>query len=91
MNEFFTWAALGTCAGATLVVTLITQLLKEVPGIQKMPTRLFSYGVAVVVLFLAAVFSGNLTVDNAVLCFINGVVVSLASNGAFDAVAKKTE
>ena len=91
MNEFFTWAALGTCAGATLVVTLITQLLKDLDFIKKIPTRLFSYGVAVVVLFLAAVFSGNLTIDNAVLCLINGVVVSLASNGAFDAVAKKTE
>ena len=65
--------------------------IKDLDFIKKIPTRLFSYGVAVVVLLLAAVFSGNLTIDNAVLCLINGVVVSLASNGAFDALAKKTE
>ena len=29
MQEFFTWAMLGTYAGAVLATTLITQLLKE--------------------------------------------------------------
>lgn len=89
MNEFFTWEILGTYAGATLLVGLVTQLLKDIPGIDKLRTRLFSYAVAVVVLLLATVFSGNLSVDSAVLCLINGAVVSLASNGAFDAIANK--
>lgn len=91
MNEFFTWEILGTYAGATLLVGLVTQLLKDIPGIDKLRTRLFSYAVAVVVLLLATVFSGNLSVDSAVLCLINGAVVSLASNGAFDAIAKKEQ
>ena len=31
MNEFVTWEALGSYAGAVMMVTLITQLLKGTP------------------------------------------------------------
>ena len=54
MEEFFTWSALGTYAGATLAVTLITQLVKGVGWIEKLPTRITSYLVALVVLIAAA-------------------------------------
>ena len=31
MNEFVTWASLGTYAGAVMMVTIITQFLKQTP------------------------------------------------------------
>ena len=31
MNEFVTWQSLGTYAGAVMMVTLITQFLKQTP------------------------------------------------------------
>ena len=71
MNEFFTWTTLATYAGATAAVGLITQLFKGVGFIDKIPTRITSYAIALVVL----------------LCVINAVVVSLAANGAYDALA----
>ena len=86
MNEFFTWSALATCAGATLFVTLITQLFKGVGVIDRLPTRVFAYVVALVTLVAANLFSGNLTFDTGVLCLVNAAVVSLAANGAYDAV-----
>ena len=43
-NEFFTWAVLLTYAGATLATSLVTQLIKGVGFIDKIPTRLTSYG-----------------------------------------------
>lgn len=79
---------LGTYAGAVLATTLITQLLKGVSFIDKLPTRIFSYIVALIVLLAAMFVTGNADAPNAALCLINAVVVSLASNGAFDAVAK---
>lgn len=85
MNEFFTWAALGTYAGATLCVGLITQFFKGVGFIDRLPTRVFSYIVAAVVLVAANLFAGSLTPDTGVLCLINAFVVSLAANGAYDA------
>lgn len=89
MQEFFTWTMLATYAGAVLCTTVITQMLKEVAGIARIPTRLFSYAVAVLVLLAASLFTGALNLENGVLCAINGAVVSLASNGAFEAVKRE--
>lgn len=88
-NEFFTWAVLLTYAGATLATSLITQLIKGLGFIDKIPTRITSYAIALVVLLAATFFTGGLTLESGVLCVVNAVVVSLASNGAFDAVTAK--
>lgn len=88
-NEFFTWAVLLTYAGATLATSLITQLIKGLGFIDKIPTRITSYVIALVVLLAATFFTGGLTLESGVLCVVNAVVVSLASNGAFDAVTAK--
>ena len=89
MNEFFTWTTLATYAGATLATSLITQLIKGLGFIDKIPTRITSYVIALVVLLAATFFTGGLTLESGVLCVVNAVVVSLASNGAFDAVTAK--
>ena len=60
-NEFFTWAVLLTYAGATLATSLVTQLIKGVGFIDKIPTRLTSYVIALVVLIAATFFTGGLT------------------------------
>ena len=86
MNDFFTWAIRATYAGATLATTLVTQLLKGIGFIDRIPTRIFSYIVALIILLMATFFTGALTWDAAALCVVNAVVVSLAANGAFDAV-----
>lgn len=90
MQEFFTWAMLGTYAGALIATTLITQLIKEWGFVQKVPTRLTSYVVALVVLLAAAAFNDKLTVPDGLLCLFNAVVVSLAANGSFDALKNAT-
>lgn len=89
INEFFTWNSLASYAGATLATAVITQALKGVGFIDRLPTRLFSYIVAVVLLVAATLFLGEASVSALALCLINGAVVSLAANGAFDAVARK--
>ncbi|MDD3920968.1 MAG: hypothetical protein PHO41_07365 [Eubacteriales bacterium] len=87
-TEFLTWAVLGTYAGAVLFTTLITQLFKGVPLIEKLPTRIFSYIVAVIILVLATIFTAETyAVSDFVLCFVNAVIVALAANGTYDAVS----
>jgi len=89
MNDFFTWTILATYAGATLATTLVTQLLKGIGFIDRIPTRIFSYVVALIILLAATFFTGAMTWNTAALCVVNAVVVSLAANGAFDAVSTK--
>lgn len=95
MNEYFTWELLGSYTGAILAVALITQFVKNLGFIKRIPTRVTSYVVALVIMILALIFTGNFTWGGAVLTIINAVVVSLASNGTRDALAlerkKETE
>jgi len=86
MNEFFTWSMLTSYAGAVLATGLVTQLLKGVPAIDRMPTRLFSYLTAALLLLLSTFFTGGLSFESAALALVNAVVVALAANGAFDAL-----
>lgn len=86
--NFFDWAYLGTFAGALAAVALITQMIKNLPGIKHVPTQLMSWILAVVVLLLAQLFGGTLDAQNAVLCLFNGAMVSLAANGGYAALKR---
>ena len=86
MNSFFTWQMLLTYSGATLATTLITQFLKGLRWIDRLPTRLLSYIVALTVMVSAAAAAGSVRWDEYLMAAINAVVVALAANGAFDAV-----
>ena len=86
MNEFFTINMLQSYAGAVLATTLITQMLKGIKLFNIIPTRVFSYIIAVVILLGSTLISGVSSLESVFLSFINAVVVSLASNGAYDAI-----
>jgi hypothetical protein len=86
MDKFFTWEMLGTYAGAVIATTLLVQFLKGT--FAKLPTQIFSYIVAFVVLLAANFFMKTLTVEVGALCVLNAVLVSLAANGAYAASVK---
>lgn len=92
MNDFFTWSTLGTMAGATAAVTLATQFIKWLFNgrLHGGVIRAVSFGVALVVLLCAAVFSGTLDAPTAVLTVLNAVIVTLAANGLFDGLKSVT-
>ena len=95
MNEFVTWATLGTYAGAVMMVTIITQFLKQTP-LKNINTQLLSYIISVLILIGAEAFNGStVTVQGVILCLLNAVIVSLAANGTYDAattgLVKKSE
>jgi integrase len=85
MNEFVTWQTLGTYAGAVMMVTIITQFLKQTP-LKNINTQLLAYIISVAILIGAEAFNGAaLTVQGVVLCLLNAVIVALAANGTYDA------
>ncbi len=89
MQEFFTWTMLATYAGGVAATAMLTQLLKELPFIKNLPTRVVSYIIAFVVLLVAEAFLTEITIERAVLCLINAAVIGFASNGAYDVTEKK--
>lgn len=77
-QELFTWATLGTYAGAVLFTNLLTQMLKNVGFLKSIRTRLFSYVIALLALIRATIFNGTPSVEGIALCFVNAFAVSFA-------------
>lgn len=55
--EFVSWTMLATFAGSLSMVLLITQLTKELKFIKKIPTQIWSYTIAIIILFPAYFFT----------------------------------
>lgn len=86
--EFVSWSILGTYAGALMMVAVITQFTKGFKIIKKIPTQLWSYLIALIILYPAYYFTGQLNLSNAVLIIFNAMIVALAANGGFAALKR---
>ena len=86
--EFLNWTALSSFSGSLMVVTALTQITKDIKIIKKIPTQLWSYIVSFVVLFVTHLVIGKINVKGIILIAINAVLLSLASNGSYDAVTR---
>ena len=91
-TEPFTWEYLATIAGATVATLLIVQLLKlPLDKVWKIPTRIVVYVISLIILLLATLFTGSLTVQSGVLTAVNAVIVALAAMGAYEVTFRKLE
>lgn len=91
-TEPFTWEYLATIAGATVATLLIVQLLKlPLDKVWKIPTRIWAYVIALIILLLATQFTVGLTLNNVLLTAINAVIVALAAMGAYEITFRKLE
>lgn len=82
--DFFTWDMLGTMAGATFAVAILTEITKNIPGITRIPTQVWSFILAFIVLVGAQAATSALTISGAGLAVLNAALVSLAANGGYD-------
>ena len=89
MAEFFTWAILITFAGATAATSLVTQFIKGLGVLSKVPTQLVSYVVALIILLAATAATGAAHgwADWAIVP-LNAIIVTMAANGAYSAVER---
>lgn len=86
--ELFDWSFLGNYGGATLAVAVLTQITKEIPGVKRIPTQLWSYLLAAATLLLALAFGAGFSLREAALVPFNAALVSLAANGGYAAVER---
>ena len=92
-DSFINWDYLGNFTGVVTIVSLIVQFTKGLPDKlpYKVPTRLYSYFVSIIVLLLTEIFTptGNgLCLQEAVMTLFNGLIVSIAANGSYDCLTK---
>lgn len=90
IEQFITWSDLITYGGAVMAVLIITEFTKDLPGIHRIPTRLWAYLVSLVLLVLAAVFTADkVRAEDVLLCLINGVLVAMAAVGSYHSVQEQ--
>ena len=83
-ERFLTWGDLVTYGGAVMAVLILTEFTKDLPGIRKIPTRIWAYLIALFLLIPAAVFtSDTVYAEDILLCLINGALVAMAAVGSF--------
>ena len=81
----WTWAYLATIAGATAATLLIVQFLKvPLDKVWKIPTRLFVYLIALVIMAVATAYTSGLTANSFLLCILNAFIVALAAYGSYE-------
>ena len=91
-EQFLTWGDLATYGGAVMAVLIITEFTKDLPGIRRIPTRLWAYMIALVLLVTATVFTGDrVRAEDILLSIINAVLVTMAAMGSFHAVQEPVD
>lgn len=81
----WTWGYLATIAGATAATLLIAQFLKiPLDHVWKIPTRLFVYLIALVIMVIATAYTSGLTMDSFLLTILNAFIVALAAYGSYE-------
>ena len=87
MTEFFTWATLIIFACTSTATALITQLFKRV--FQKFPQQLLTYGIALVILVVIQIITGELNSwQSAVITVLQALLCAFAATGEYEAVKK---
>lgn len=87
IEQFLTWGDLVTYGGAVMAVLIITEFTKDLPGVRRIPTRLWAYLVSLALLVTAVAFTTDkVRAEDVLLCFVNGVVVAMAAVGSYHAV-----
>lgn len=92
VTNFTDWGTLATFAGACAMTAVLVQFTKGlIDKLIHIPTQIYCYLIALILLYLAYGFTGQLSVDNAALLPINAVLVALASNGVHTGITRMTQ
>lgn len=84
MNDFITWAILGTYATFVTMVYMVVEFTKELPFIKNIHTKYYSAIVAFVLMLAVVLHDGSFTWWDIVLYSLTAISVSLGANGLSD-------
>ncbi len=86
MQDLFTYASLGTLAGAVAATVLVVDFVKELSFLKRFSTRCLVVLVAEGIVLLADFAEGSFTVKNVPLCVLNGLLVAASAIGSWQVV-----
>lgn len=87
-KDFLTIDYISTFMGTVVVTMLMVQFFKELPLVKKMPTRYFTFIVALFNIVMCTVLTNTFTLVGLYLMFINAMLVTFTSTGGYDFAVK---
>lgn len=91
-GEPLTWSYLATIAGASALTLLIVQFLKvPLDSVFHIPTRILVYLIALAIMLVATALTTGLTVDNALLVFVNAIIAAVTAYGAYEVTFARSD
>ena len=92
MNEYVSITSLATFGGMLAILNLVVQFLKpKIDNIKKINTRYVVFVIALILMVVVQVVTGDFTFENIVLLFLNSIVLTLAAMGSYELVIKPRE
>lgn len=89
MEQFLTWDILKDYITFVGIVFSVVAFSKELPLIKLIPTRLWSFVVAFLLLIVTNIHSNSFEWFDLIIYAINAIIISSSANGIADANAKK--
>lgn len=83
-NDFITLDYLCTYMGTVVVTMLIVQFTKELPGVKKIPTRYYTFLVALLNLLVCSILNNTFTIARLYLMLINAMLITFTATGGYD-------
>ena len=84
MDNFMTWEILLSFSGLVGAVYTITEFTKELKIIKKIPTKYWSFFIALILLISTNLVLNTFDIKDTILYLINAIIVSLSSNGLYN-------
>ncbi len=83
-EQFLTLDYISTFLGTVIVTMLMVQFFKELPYIKKIPTKYFTFIVALFNIVICSILTNSFAFKNLYLVFINAILVTFTSTGGYD-------
>lgn len=84
MNNFLTWETLTTYTSFVAVVFMVVEFTKEIKGINKIPTKYWSFFVSLILMLITNIVMGTFRTEDIILYILTSISISLGSNGLAD-------
>lgn len=81
MENFLTWDVLKTYASFVSIVFMVVEFTKELPLINKIPTKYWSFFISFVLMIITNIVMNTFKTADIVLYFLQSISISLGSNG----------
>lgn len=89
MDNFISYEVILTYATFVTIIFGVTQFLKDITILKKIPTKYLSFLIAVIILMLANIAVGSFLVKDVLLYILSSIFASMGANGIYDFDKKK--